>query len=201
MMLLVFYNCIISFILLSVFAIGAISFGDDLLEWIDKHWEEIRTTASSFSMSDFKQHAAQELVSLGAFALTINLSLFIMIATIVMVQGLERVMHVLFPLTNLLFIVFSVAIFIVGLYFNSHSYYTSALPMWATTYILYLISLFVLVLGVSGYYSLTHGRFVHLLGYILVLALSAFLSLVTGLAMILKTASIKDAVAREWPEI
>ena len=73
--------------------------------------------------------------------------------------------------------------------------------MWATTYILYLISLFVLVLGVSGYYSLTHGRFVHLLGYILVLALSAFLSLVTGLAMILKTASIKDAVAREWPEI
>ncbi len=41
-MLFVLYNCIISFILLSVFAIGAISFSDDLLEWIDKHWEEIR---------------------------------------------------------------------------------------------------------------------------------------------------------------
>jgi Na+-driven multidrug efflux pump len=53
-MLFVLYNCIISFILLSVFAIGAISFSDDLLDWIDKHWEEIRTTASSYSMSDFK---------------------------------------------------------------------------------------------------------------------------------------------------
>lgn len=42
LMLFVLYNCIISFILLSVFAIGAISFSDDLLEWIDKHWEEIR---------------------------------------------------------------------------------------------------------------------------------------------------------------
>ncbi len=54
MMLFVLYNCIISFILLSVFAIGAISFSDDLLDWIDKHWEEIRMTASTFSMSDFK---------------------------------------------------------------------------------------------------------------------------------------------------
>ena len=72
-------------ILFSVFAIGAISFGDDLLDWIDKHWDEIRTSASTYSMTDFKQHAAQELVSLGAFALTINISLFIMIATIVLV--------------------------------------------------------------------------------------------------------------------
>ena len=85
MMLFVLYNCIITFILLSVFAIGAISFGDNLLDWIDRHWEEIRVTASSFSMSDFKAHAAKELVSLGAFALTINICLFVMMVTIVMV--------------------------------------------------------------------------------------------------------------------
>jgi hypothetical protein len=54
MMLFVLYNCIVTFILLSVFAIGAISFGDDLLDWIDKHWEEIRATASQYSMQDFK---------------------------------------------------------------------------------------------------------------------------------------------------
>ena len=201
MMLFVLYNCIISFILLSIFAIGAISFGDDLVDWIDKHWDEIRVTASAFSMSDFKQHAAKELVSLGAFALTINISLFIMIATIVMVQGLERVMLVLFPLTNLLFIVFAVAIFIVGLYFNSHSYFTSSLPIWAASYTLYMIALFVLGLGGVGYYSVTRGRFAFLLAYVLILTFSAFTSLVTGLAMVLKTASIKDAVKKEWPEI
>ena len=200
-MLLVFYNCIISFILLSVFAIGAISFGTDLVDWIDKHWEEIRTTASQYSMADFKAHAASELVSLGAFALTINISLFIMIVTIMLIQGLERVMLVLFPLTNLLFIVFSVAIFTVGLYFNSHSYYTSALPIWAASYTLYVIAVFVLGLGFIGYYSVTRGRLTQLLVYILILSFSAFLSLITGLAMLLRTASIKEAVKREWPEI
>ena len=33
-------------------------------------------------MSDFKQHAAQEMVALGAFALTIELTMFIMIIII-----------------------------------------------------------------------------------------------------------------------
>lgn len=201
MMLFVLYNCIITFILLSVFAIGAISFGDDLLDWIDRHWDEIRVTAASFTMSDFKAHAAKELVSLGAFALTINISLFVMMTTIVLVQGTDRVMFVLFPLTNLLFIVFAVAILIVGVYFNSQAYYTSALPVWAASYTLYLIALFVLGLGAVGYYSVTHGRFAFLLAYCLVLTLAAFSSLVTGLAMVLKTASIKEAVKREWPEI
>jgi hypothetical protein len=127
-MLFVLYNCIISFILLSIFAIGAISFSDNLIDWIDKHWDEIRLQAKTYSMKDFKTHVASELVSLGAFAFTIDLALFIMIATILLMQGLEKVMIVLFPLTNLLFIVFSIAIFAVALYFNSHSYYTSALP-------------------------------------------------------------------------
>ena len=139
-------------------------------------------------------------MSLGAFALTIDLSLFIMITLIVLVQGLERVMLVLYPLTNLLFIIFAVAIFIVGLYFNQHSYYTSALPVWAP-YALYLIAIFVLILGLWGYYSVTHGKFASLLSYITVLALSGFLSLVTGLAMILKTSTIKEAVGKEWPAI
>jgi hypothetical protein len=56
-------------------------------------------------------------------------------------------------------------------------------------------------MGAVGYYSVTHGRFASLLAYILGLSLSAFVSLVTGLAMVLKTANIKEAVKREWPEI
>ena len=57
-MLFILYNCIISFILLSIFAIGAISFSDNLLDWIDKHWDEIRLTAKTFSMNDFKNHVS-----------------------------------------------------------------------------------------------------------------------------------------------
>jgi hypothetical protein len=127
-MLFVLYNCLISFILLSIFAIGAISFSDNLIDWIDKHWEEIRSSARTYSMTDFKTMVASELVSLGAFAFTIDMSLFIMISTIILIQGMEKVMVVLFPLTNLLFIIFSIAIFAVATYFNQHTYYTSAMP-------------------------------------------------------------------------
>lgn len=84
-MLFVLYNCVISFILLSIFAIGAISFSDNLIDWIDKHWDEIRLNVKTYSMTDFKTHVASELVSLGAFAFTIDLSLFIMISTILLI--------------------------------------------------------------------------------------------------------------------
>jgi len=142
------------------------------------------------------------MVALGAFALTIELTMFIKIIIIARIQGIERVMRVLFPLTNLLFMVFSFAIMVVGLYFNYHTYYTRSLPIWAATYSLIVIALFVGGLGAFGYYSWSDkGKLAHLSGYILALSLSAFVSLITGLSLILRTSSIKEAVAREWPEV
>ena len=44
-MIFVLYSCIITFILLSIFAIGALSFSGNLIEWIGQHWEEIRNYA------------------------------------------------------------------------------------------------------------------------------------------------------------
>ena len=132
--------------------------------------------------------------------MTIDLTLFIMIATILMIQGFEKIMIALFPLTNLLFIVFSSAIIIVAIYSNQHTYYTSALPVWAN-YVMFLIAIFVLIIAVFGYYSLTKGHFPFLVIYILVLTLSSFVCLVTGLGMIIKTSNIKEAVSKEWPNI
>ena len=137
---------------------------------------------------------------MGAFAFTIDLSLFIMITTIMLIQGLEKVMVALFPLTNLIYIVFSIAIFSVGIYFNQNSYYTSAMPIWAVNS-LFFIAIFVLIIGLMGYYSGTRGRFTYLLIYIIILSMSSFLSLVAGIAMIIKTSTIKEAVAREWIDI
>jgi len=59
-------------------------------------------------------------------------------------------MIVLFPLTNLLFIVFSAAIASVAVYFNQHTYYTSSMPVWGN-YLLLLIAFFVLIIAVIGY--------------------------------------------------
>lgn len=199
-MVFIFYCCTITFILLSIFAIGAISFSDNLIDWVDAHWVDIRESAPTYSMNDFKQHVASELVSLGAFALTIDLNLFIMIATILLMQGLHKIMVALFPLTNLLFIVFSSAIIIVSYYSNQHTYYTSALPVWAN-YVLFFIAVFILVVAIIGYYSVAKGHYTFLLMYILVLSLSSFACLVTGLGMIIKTSNIKEAVSRDWPNV
>ena len=49
--------------------------------------------------------------------------------------------------------VFSLAILVVGLYFNYHTYYTHSLPIWTVTYSLFLIAIFVGGLGGVGYYS------------------------------------------------
>ena len=57
-MVFVFYSSIITFILLSIFAIGALSFSDNLIDWVDRHWDDIRASAKTYSMSDFKQHVA-----------------------------------------------------------------------------------------------------------------------------------------------
>ena len=117
-MILSFYSCLITFILLTIFAIGALSFSENLLDFIDKHWSEIRESAKTYTLNEFKQHVSSELVSLGAFALTIDLSLFIMMSTIIFIQGLEKIMIALFPLTNLLFIVLSTAVIGVAIYSN-----------------------------------------------------------------------------------
>lgn len=74
------------------------------------------------------------------------------------------------------------------------------MPVWGN-YVLFLISMFVLLIALIGYYSSTRGRSAFLQIYILVLSLSSFICLIIGVAMILKTSTIKDAVSREWQDI
>jgi len=49
------------------------------------------------------------------------------------------------------------AIFVVALNFTTHSYYTSALPMGAN-YAIFVISIFVFIIGIIGYMSGTTGK-------------------------------------------
>jgi hypothetical protein len=196
----VFYTSIIAFILLSIFALGAINFNDNLVDWIDKHWEEIRPTAGKLSMVEFKQHASTELVSLGAFSLTINISIFVQIVSILNIQGLNRVMITLFPLTQLLFIVFSSAIMMVAVYIQWNYYYSSALPLYSS-YILMGIAIFIIILSILGYKAGTTGHFASLMVYNILLLFSGIVCLFTGMAMITMTSNVKELVYKEWPQI
>ena len=58
-----------------------------------------------------------------------------------------------------------------------------------------------MIIGGFGYYSGARGKALFLQIYIFVLSVSSFLSMFTGVGMILKTASIKDAINKEWFEI
>ena len=50
---------------------------DNLIDWIDNHWDVIRNSALTYDMNKFKQHVTTEINSLGIFSLTINATLMI----------------------------------------------------------------------------------------------------------------------------
>lgn len=74
------------------------------------------------------------------------------------------------------------------------------MPQWANLGLI-LIAFFVFMLGIAGYYSVTRGKSLFLQLYIIVLAFCSFMCLITGIAMILKTSTIKEIVSKEWIDI
>jgi hypothetical protein len=109
-------------------------------------------------------------------------------------------MIVLFPLTNILIIVFSTAILMISVYSKFHTYYTSALPVWSN-WVLLMIAIFIFFLGSFGYYSGTKGHYNLLIIYIILIAISSFVCLLTGIAMIVMTGNVKKSIAMDWYKI
>ena len=76
-LLVVYFNAILTMIFLSIFALGAISMNHNIIDWIDNNWDVIRTNIYSMDMNKFKHHVTTEINSLGIFSLTINSTLII----------------------------------------------------------------------------------------------------------------------------
>ena len=85
--MLVIFMSIIALAMTLVFGIGAISFKNNMLQWVDSHWELIRVKNENMSMSEFKYHVSSELQSLGAFSLTLIVSLGIKIVAMCQIIG------------------------------------------------------------------------------------------------------------------
>lgn len=81
-LLVVYFNSMLTMIFLSIFALGAISINHNIIDWIDNHWDVIRTSVFSMDMNKFKNHVTTEINSLGIFSLTINATLLIKMACI-----------------------------------------------------------------------------------------------------------------------
>lgn len=76
-LLVVYFNAMLTMVFLSIFALGAISMNENIIDWIDNHWDVIRVSVFSMDMNKFKNHVTTEINSLGIFSLTINATLFI----------------------------------------------------------------------------------------------------------------------------
>lgn len=77
--MLVIFISTIAMAMTFVFGIGAISFKNNMLNWVDSHWELLKPKNSTKHMTDFKYHVSSELQSLGAFSFTIIVTLGIKI--------------------------------------------------------------------------------------------------------------------------
>jgi len=198
-LMLTFYSAAICMIFITVFAVGAMTFNQNILEWVDEHWEIIQQKEER-NMEDFKNHVNSEIVSLGAFSLTIDFTLLLSIISITKIIGLRRVMILLWPLSNLMFIVMSSAIIIISLFLWSHESYTPTLPIW-TNPTLISIAGFVSVLGILGYSGNATKHSVLLLIYIVLLAISSLVFLMSGVGLLLIAGNVHEIIKDDWQEI
>lgn len=164
-LLIVFYNYMITMVFLSIFAMGAIAMNNNLIDWIDNHWDIIRSSVFSYDMNKFKIHVTTEINSLGIFSLTINATIMVSMACISNFLSFKNIIFALAPLTNLIFSALSIGLIIIGFYSKEYAGYTS-IPTWSCHMIIVLGFLF-LVIGVFGYYSMKkikrNWMFIHLI--------------------------------------
>lgn len=135
-------------------------------------------------MSDFKYHVSSELSSLGAFSFTIIISTLVMVCALASIIGPKWLFASLFPLINLLYVVFSSAIFIIAIYTHQHSYFASSLPIW-TNYILSGIAVFIFGLAILGYVTYKSISSFLLSIYIGMLAIASIMFLIAGAGLLI----------------
>ena len=164
-LLMVFYNYILTMVFLSIFALCAVSMNPNLIDWIDNHWDMIRNSVFSYDMNKFKMHVTTEINSLGIFSMTINATIMVSIYCISNFLSFGNIIFTLSPLTSMIFSALSIGLIILGAYSYNHAYYLN-IPTWSCVMIIILGVLF-LFIGLFGYYSMKkikkHWMIVHLI--------------------------------------
>ena len=158
-LLVVYFNAALTMIFLSIFALGAINMNSNIINWIDNHWDMIRTSVFTMDMNDFKMHVTTEINSLGIFSMTINATLLIKMVCIqnllgiIFILGFKNLIIAISPTTNLIFSVMSTGLILIGFYSSAHYTYTS-ISTWSST-LLIVLGFILFVIGIYGYDSIT----------------------------------------------
>ena len=195
----VFYNYILTMVFLSVFALGAITMNPNLIDWIDNHWDIIRSSVFSYDMNKFKMHVTTEINSLGIFSLTLNAIILVSLICISNFLKFKNIIFALSPLTNLIFSALSFGLIIIGFYAYQHAYYTS-IPTWSCTLVIILGFLF-LIIGIFGYISFKKIKRNWMIIHLFSLGFCVIMSIVACIGIFNIANFVTENLNKNWGEI
>jgi hypothetical protein len=198
-LLMVYFNSMLTIILLSIFAMGALAMNDNLIDWIDNHWDVIRSSVFSYDMNKFKDHVTTEINSLGIFSLTINATLLISMVCITNLLSFKHIIIALSPLTNLIFSVLASGLIIIGFYSLQHTYYIT-IPTWSST-LLILLGILLLFIGLLGYWAVKKLNRKWIMYHIIILSFCLILITATCIGFLMIADSVHEEVDQHWTEI
>ena len=199
LLLTVFYLYILTMVFLSIFALGAITMGPNLIDWIDNHWDIIRNSVFSYDMNKFKMHVTTEINSLGIFSLTLNAIILVSLICISNFLKFKNIIFALSPLANLIFSALSFGLIIIGFYAYQHAYYTS-IPTWSCTLVIILGFLF-LIIGIFGYISFKKIKRNWMIIHLFSLGFCVIMSIVACIGIFNIANIVTDNLNKNWGEI
>ena len=193
-----FYSNIILNIFNAVLAVGAYLMVEDLAEWIDSNWEDLRKNVSGYDMNDFKEHVASEIQSLVAFASIVAILLLLALPLNWSIIARE-VKQTLLPVTSLILSILGSALVVVSIYSTYHSLYTQ-LPLW-TSFVFTVMGLIEVILGVFGYRAAEKKKKDWIAVYAGLLGLASMFILVAGIGYLLNSGLVVDYLQEDWQGI
>lgn len=198
-LLIVYFNSLLTMIFMSIFALGAISMNHNIIDWIDNHWDVIRTSVFSMDMNKFKNHVTTEINSLGIFSLTINATLVIKMVCISNLLGFQNLLIAISPITNLIFSVMSTGLIAIGFYSGAHYYYTS-ITTWSST-LLVTLGFLLFIIGLYGYDSISKLKRRNIKYHIIMLSVCFVLLIIACGGFFYIASTVDEAITDNWPEI
>jgi hypothetical protein len=198
-LLMVYYNSMLTIIFVSVFAMGALAMNDNLIDWIDNHWDIIRSSVFSYDMNKFKDHVTTEINSLGIFSLTINCTLIICMICITNLLSMKNIVIALSPLTNLIFSVLSTGLILIGFYSAQHAYYTP-IATWSSN-LLIVLGFLLFGIGILGYIAIKKMNRKWLLLHIMILSICLILLIIASVGFFTISGTTTEIVNKNWAEI
>lgn len=198
-LLIVFYNYILTMVFLSIFAVAAISMNPNLIDWIDNHWDIIRASAVNYDMNKFKTHVTTEINSLGIFSLTLNAAIVVSLICISNLLKFRNIIFALSPLTSLIFSTLSVGLIVIGAYSYVNAVYYS-IPTWSIIMIIVLGSVLFLI-GIFGYFSMKKINKKLMLAHLIILSLCVLSLCIACTGFFMIANKVNDIFNENWPKI